>query len=849
MLQFSPFRTTVIAIVAAMGILFTLPNMLSKDTLAIWPDWLPSQKIVLGLDLQGGSHLLLQVNREDIVTERVKELRRHARSILANDNGIGNIITTDGTSLTIELTDPARMQDAKAVLEEVLTVVSDSLFAVGSVPEVVMGDDVDGKITLTLTEEGISERMSSLVTQSIEVIRRRIDELGTTEPTIQRQGQDRVLVQVPGFDDSERLKDLISRTARMTFHLVYANLSAAQAQAQGLPVGTMILPSVDGGGDELLYEDVALGGESLVDSQPGFDQRNNQPIVTFRFDTHGAIVFSEITSANVGRRFAIVLDNQVITAPVIQSAITGGAGQIQGSFTAESANDLAVLLRAGALPATLDIIEERSVGPSLGADSVAAGLLAGMVGAVGVIIFMLLAYGTFGVFANISLVLNVTLVLGALSMLGATLTLPGIAGIVLTVGMAVDANVLIYERIREEMTEGRSVYQAIEAGFKRAMSTIIDANVTTLIAAVILFFLGSGPIQGFAVTLTLGILTTLFTAYFVTLFIVGRWYAYVRPKTLKLQLMRLVPDGTKLPFMSWRKFAIGLSMVAAIGSAGLFFTQGLNLGIDFKGGSAIEVRAVEGEADIANIRDLLSDLGLGDIQVQGFGTPEDVLIRIEQQAGGDTVQQVAVTAVRDALGTEVYEVRRVESVGPTVSGELAIAGTIAVLAALSAVLVYIWFRFEWQFAVGSIVAITHDVVLTIGLYSLFGIEFNLSSIAAILTIVGYSLNDTVVVYDRVREFLRKFRKLPIEELLNLSINATLSRTTLTSITTILALSALVVFGGEVIRGFTISMTWGIIVGTYSSIFIAAPILLLFGLKSRDVVAAAEKEKRADGAVV
>jgi len=849
MLQFSPFRSIVIATIAVMGILFTLPNMLSKDTLANWPDWLPNQKIVLGLDLQGGSHLLLQVNREDIVTERVKELRRDARSILANDNGIGNIITTNDTTLTVELTDPTRFEDAKTALEALQTVISNSVFAGGGVSEVNMGETTDGKVTLTLTEEGINERMSSLVTQSIEVIRRRIDELGTTEPTIQRQGQDRVLVQVPGFDDSERLKDLISRTARLTFHMVYPNLSATQAQAQGLPVGTMVLPSVDSGGNELLYEDVSLGGESLVDSQPGFDQRNNQPIVTFRFDTRGSIIFSEITSANVGRRFAIVLDNQVITAPVIQSAITGGAGQIQGSFTPESANDLAVLLRAGALPATLDIIEERSVGPSLGADSVSAGLLAGVVGAIAVVIFMLLAYGTFGVFANISLILNITLVLGALSMLGATLTLPGIAGIVLTVGMAVDANVLIYERIREEMTGGRSVYQAIEAGFKRAMSTIIDANVTTLIAAVILFFLGSGPIQGFAVTLTLGILTTLFTAYFVTLFIVGRWYSLVRPKVLKLQLLRIVPDGTKLPFMKWRKIAISLSIVAAIASTGLFFTQGLNLGIDFKGGSAIEIQAVDGVADIADIRERLSDLGLGDIQVQGFGTPEDVLIRIEQQPGGDTAQQDAVTSVRDALGTDVYDIRRTESVGPTVSGELAIAGTIAVIAALGAVLVYIWFRFEWQFAVGSVVAITHDVILTIGLYSLVGLEFNLSSIAAILTIVGYSLNDTVVVYDRVREFLRKFRKLQIEDLLNLSINATLSRTTLTSITTILALFALVVFGGEVIRGFTISMTWGIVVGTYSSIFIAAPILLLFGLKSREVVAEEEKEKRSDGAVI
>jgi len=848
MLQFSPFRATLIAIVTLMGILFTLPNMLSKDAINSLPDFMPSNKIVLGLDLQGGSHLLLQVNREDIVIERIKSLRRDARSILANDNGIGNIISTDGTRLTIELTEPAKLEEALTALEDLQTTISNSLFAGTGIEEVLIGQTDDGKITLLLTKEGIDERLSSLVSQSIEVIRRRIDELGTTEPVIQRQGKDRVLVQVPGFDDSERLKDLISRTARLTFHMVYNEMSAAQAQAQGLPIGTFILPSNDGG-EELLYEDVAIGGESLVDSQPGFNPQTNQPIVTFRFDTRGAILFGEITSQNVGRRFAIVLDNQVITAPVIQSAITGGSGQIEGSFTTQSANDLAVLLRAGALPATLDIIEERSVGPSLGADSVDAGLMAGIIGALGVIIFMLLAYGKFGVIANISLILNVTLILGALSMLGATLTLPGIAGIVLTIGMAVDANVLIFERIREEMKGGRKVYEAIEAGFQRAMGTIIDANVTTLIAAVVLFFLGSGPIQGFAVTLSLGILATLFTAYFVTLFLVGRWYDIVRPKTLKIQLMKIVPDGTKIKFMAMRKLAMSISMIAIIGSIGLFFVQGLNLGIDFKGGSSIEIQAVEGEADIADIRSRLSGLGLGDVQVQGFGTPVDVLIRIEQQAGGDTAQQEAVKAVNAALGDGVYEIRRTESVGPTVSGELAIAGTLAVLAALGAVLIYIWLRFEWQFAVGAIIALFHDVILTIGLYSLVGLEFNLSSIAAILTIVGYSLNDTVVVYDRVREKLRKYRKMSISDLLDMAINITLSRTVLTSITTLLALLALVFFGGEVIRGFTISMAWGVLVGTYSSIFIAAPVLLFFGIKSRKEVEKDEKNKREDGAVV
>lgn len=847
MLNSSPLRAALIVIVALAGILFTLPNFVAPATLNSLPDWMPKKQIVLGLDLQGGSHLLLEVNREEIVTERVKELRREARSILANDNGIGHLIKTDGSKLTIELTDPENLETAVNALQELDVPLSQSLGGVGGIDEMIISQTPDELITIELTDEGITERLSSVVAQSIEVVRRRVDELGTTEPTIQRQGNDRILVQVPGFDDSERLKDVISKTARLTFHMVHPTMSAAQAKIQGLPEGTMILPSQDGG-EELVFEEVAIGGESLVDSQPGFDAQNSSPIVTFRFDTRGGVKFAEITAANIGKRFAVVLDNQVITAPVINSAIPGGSGQIFGNFTSESANDLAVLLRAGALPATLDIIEERSVGPSLGADSVAAGETAGLVGGLLVIIFMIAAYGTFGVFANISLVLNVTLILGVLSLLGATLTLPGIAGIVLTIGMAVDANVLIYERIREEKRAGRGAIQAIEAGFQRAFTTILDANVTTLIAAAILFFLGSGPIRGFAVTLAIGIITTLFTAYVLTQFMISRWYARRRPKELKIALLKVWPDNFSFEFMNLRKLAYVFSAVLIVASLALFGVKGLNLGIDFKGGSAIEVQSIEGPADIAELREIVGALDLGDVQVQEFGTDVDVLIRVETQPGGDAAQQEAVTKVIDAVEAVGYDRRRSEVVGPTVSGELAQTGTMAVVAAIVAVLAYIWMRFEWQFAVGAVAALVHDVLLTIGLFALTGLEFNLASIAAILTIVGYSLNDTVVIYDRVRENLRKYRKMSIPELLNLSVNQTLSRTILTSITTLLALGALVVFGGEVIRSFTIAMAWGVLVGTYSTIFVASPLLINFNLTSRKE-AAQKEERRADGASV
>jgi len=851
-MQHSPFRAALILLVAIAGILFAVPNFLPKSTLDALPGWFPKQGMVLGLDLQGGSHLLLEVDREGIVRQRLSDVRRDARNVLANQNGIGNIITTDEArnALYIELTDPTQKPQAETAILGLQNSLSNTLFGGVGTDEFSFGETPDGRLTITLTPEGITQRMSSLVAQSMEVIRSRIDELGTTEPSIQRQGDTRVLVQVPGFGDSTRLKNIISQTARLTFHMVYPGMTAAQAEAQGLPAGTMILPSQTGG-SELIYEDVALGGESLVDAQPAYDQQQGIPVVSFKFDTRGAITFGEITSRNVGQRFAIVLDNQVITAPVINQPITGGSGQISGSFTTASANDLAVLLRAGALPASLNVVEERTVDASLGADSIQAGLTAGVIAAVLVLAFMVIAYGIWGVFANVSLILNIILIFAALSTLGATLTLPGIAGIVLTIGMAVDANVLIYERMREEQAAGKSPVQAIQAGFERAWGTIIDSHLTQLVAAVVLYFMGSGPVQGFAVTLGLGILTSLFTSYTVTSFQVGQWFRIVRPKVLKIQHFRFIPDGTKIPFMKISRTVIALSIVMTIVSIGAAYFKGFNFGIDFVGGTAIEVQHVGGPADVGHVRSLLSDLDVGEIQIQGFGTPEDVLVRVQAQEGGREADQRAVTLVTDALAADNYEVRRTEAVSGTVSGELAWTGTIAVIISLAAILIYIWVRFEWQFAMAAVTTTSHDLIMTIGLFAIAGLEFNLSSIAAVLTLVGISLNETVVISDRIRENLVKYRKMPLPELIDLSINQTIVRTSLTQFTLLLALVPLVLFGGESLRSFTIAMTFGSLVGMYSSIIINGPILINFGLKQKTdaELAAAKKEKSADGASV
>ena len=850
--QFTPFRTAIILIVTVLGIFLAIPNFFSKETTANWPSFLPHDGMTLGLDLQGGSYLLLQVNRDSIVTERLKELRRDARQLLAGEKGIGNIITTDADGITVELTDPTQKEAARTALQTLQNNIGGTA-GIGGTPELEFGEAPDGKLTVKLSANGVTERMSTLIAQSMEVIRKRVDEVGTTEPIIQRQGQDRVLVQVPGFDDSSRLKELISKTARLTFHLVHPTMSAAQAEAQGVPAGYMLVPSAEGNYNELINENVELGGESLTNAQPAFDQQTGRSVVSFSFDTRGAIIFGEITSKNVGKRFAIVLDNQVITAPTIQQPITGGSGQISGNFTAQSANDLAVLLRAGALPATLDVVEERSVGASLGADSIRAGVTAGIIAAILVVTFMVIAYGLFGLFADISLVLNILLIVASLSLLGSTLTLPGIAGIVLTIGMAVDANVLIYERIREEMKAGKSILASIDAGFQRAWGTIIDSHLTQLIAAIVLYFLGSGPVQGFAVTLALGILTSLFTSYTVTLYFVGLWYRIRRPKTLKIQVFRFIPDGTKIPFMKISRFAIIFSILISIGAIGSAFTKGFNLGIDFVGGSAIEVQYTgAGTADAGVIREALDELGLGEVQVQQFGAAMDYLVRIQLQPGGDAEQQVAVQKVTDTLAEVDYTVRRTEAVSGTVSGELTTKGTLAVLVAMGAILIYVWFRFEWQFALAAITTTAHDVIMTIGLYSFVGLEFNITSIAAVLTLVGLSLNETVVISDRVRENLRKYKKMSLPELIDLSINQTIVRTSLTQFTILLALFPLVFFGGEAIRGFTIAMTFGSIFGMYSSVFIGGPILIHFGLKARgDAPADAKpaKEKRADGAAV
>jgi preprotein translocase subunit SecD len=530
-----PWKLWMVAIVLVGAMLAAMPNLFSRETVEAWPDFLPKSQINLGLDLQGGSHLLLEVGVDTVIEERLEDLVGEVRLALRRDRIGYRGLGVEGGMVRMTLTDPADMQRARAILDAMNPILPTNAFGIGGSREFTVQELGQGRLGIGFSEEGRAERVSAAVNQSLEVVRRRIDELGTREPTIQRQGDDRILVQVPGERDPTSIKELLGRTARLTFHMVDMDASLSDAEAGRLPPGAMLVPSADpddGVPGWVVQRRAELSGENLVDSQPSF--QDNQPVVSFRFDNAGARRFATLTQQNTGRLFAIVLDNEVISAPRIREPILGGSGIISGSFTVESANQLSILLRAGALPAPLTVLEERSVGPDLGADSVAAGQTASILGIVLVGVFMALYYGRFGLIADFALFCNMVLILAALSLLGATLTLPGIAGIVLTVGMAVDSNVLIFERIREEMRAGRTPLSAIQSGFSQAMRAIIDANLTTLIAAVLLFEFGSGPVRGFAVTLAIGILTTLFTTTLVTRAALFMWYRRTRPATLPL---------------------------------------------------------------------------------------------------------------------------------------------------------------------------------------------------------------------------------------------------------------------------------------------------------------------------
>jgi preprotein translocase subunit SecD len=534
MLYFTRWKAATILLTALVICLFAVPNFLPEKMMQSWPKW-AQRHVVLGLDLQGGSHILLEVDSNAVRKEKLEAIRDDVRRVL-RDARVGYTgLVVRGNSVEVRIREGSNFDQALEKLRELSQPIGGILGAGSGQRSLEITTEAGSLVRLTLTEPAITERIRQSVEQSIQIIERRVNELGTVEPLIQRQGVDRILVQVPGLQDPTRLKELLGKTAKLDFRMVDVSIPAEQAAQGRIPPDDEILYSSTQPKTPYLVEKrILVSGADLTDAQPGFDQRTSEPIVSFRFNTSGARKFAQVTQENVGKPFAIILDNQVISAPVIREPILGGSGQISGSFTVESANDLAILLRAGALPAPLTIIEERTVGPGLGQDSIAKGKLSSYVGAAMVVAFMLVTYGLFGLFANIAVAINVAMIFGILSMLNATLTLPGIAGIVLTVGIAVDSNVLIYERIREEVRAGRTPINAIDAGFTRALATILDSNITTFIAAAVLFYIGTGPVRGFAVTLGIGILTTVFTAFTLTRLIVAYWVRWRRPQRVPI---------------------------------------------------------------------------------------------------------------------------------------------------------------------------------------------------------------------------------------------------------------------------------------------------------------------------
>ena len=532
MLYFTRWKALAIILTALVVCLCAVPNFFPEATVKGWPAW-AQRRLVLGLDLQGGSYLLLEVDSNYVKKEKLEQIRDDVRKTLREARIGYTGLATRPDSVEVRVKD-ADVQNALTKLRELSQPLGGLLGSSGQ-RSLDVSDAGGGLIRLTVTQAAITERIRQTIEQSIQIVERRVYQLGTVEPLIQRQGADRILVQVPGLQDPSRLKELLGKTAKMEFRMVDTTVSPDQAQQGRVPPDSEVLMSSTSPKiPYVIKKQILVSGGDLTDAQPGFDQRSGEPIVSFRFNTSGARKFAQATSENVGQPFAIVLDNEVISAPVIREPITGGSGQISGSFTVQQANDLAILLRAGALPAPLTVIEERTVGPGLGQDSIEKGELAAYVGSIMVIVFMLVTYRLFGVFANVAVAINVAMIFGVLSLLNATLTLPGIAGIVLTVGIAVDSNVLIYERIREELRGGRNAISAIDAGFKRALSTILDSNITTFIAAAVLFYIGTGPVRGFAVTLGIGIITTVFTAFTLTRLIVAGWVRWKRPQAVPI---------------------------------------------------------------------------------------------------------------------------------------------------------------------------------------------------------------------------------------------------------------------------------------------------------------------------
>jgi SecD/SecF fusion protein len=682
-----------------------------------------------------------------------------------------------------------------------------------------LGLDLKGGMYILLkadTSSVASSKVSEAISGVIEKIRNRIDAYGVKETSIQLQGKDSILIQVPGVVDRNIVKKL-KEVGKLEFKLVEEDEKKIEsALKEKIPQGYQLKEYQER--PLLLHQETSLVGKDLIESFVGFDSYGT-PSVKLRFTSEGRKKFAKLTQENVGKRLAILLDDKVISAPQIREPILTGEAQITGDFSLDEARALSAILNSGALPVPLSLEEERTIGPLLGSDSIRKGIQSIILGASLVVIFMLIYYLIGGIIAIVCLILDLIFILAGLHLFNATLTLPGIAGMILTLGMAVDANVLIFERIREELETKKPLSLAIRNGFDRAKRTIFDANITTLIAAFFLFIYGTGPIRGFATTLSLGIVASIFTSVFV-----GRTiFSLLLNLNLKKFSMLKLLSSPNINFVKMRNFCLLLSFILIITGLSNFYTRRDNIyGIDFKGGQVLEYK-LSPLPKIEKIRKLLIDNGLSNFTIQEFG---DKNIK-----GGISIKSKENIArkVEEILSKDFeIEVLRRDTIGPTVGKVLKRKAYLAITLSLLGILLYIAFRFKhFDFALAAVIALFHDVLISLGFLSFAGFELNLLTITALLTIAGYSINDTIVVYDRIREISPRFSKLSLKDIINKAINSTISRTIITSLTTIMVVISIFLYGGSSLKGFSFTLLVGFIAGTYSSIYIASPLVLLF----------------------
>ncbi len=858
------WRFVLVGLLTVISIFIVLPSFVNQLP-QWWKGLLPSAKLNLGLDLKGGTYIVFGVDIDKAVKDDLTRKANELKDLLSGKNIVVQSISVTTTGeINLKL---SNINDT----DKLLTVLKDDF------PDLQKLDvSQPPSFAFALTTAETTYMKNNILNQAVENIRNRVDQFGVTEPIIQPQGNDQIIVELPGIKDPTRAIEIIGKTAQLEFMLVDNNpafLAQMIKDTKNLPDGIYSgstpvtlstgetinspylwaynknqleqflagkVPSQYVVGYQvnrdkntnlttyqtyILEKDVSMTGDMLTDARMEIGGEYNQPYVGIRFNSRGARLFDQLTAAHVGERLAIVLDDIVYSAPVIRERISGGVAQITGSFTENESKDLAIVLRAGALPAPVKILMKNVVGPTLGSDSIREGMTAAVAGAVFVVVFMLLYYIIAGVIADIGLIINVIMLLAILALFGATLTLPGIAGIILSIGMAVDTNVLNFERTREELKLGKPIRTAVDAGYDKAFYTIIDSHITTLITAIILYIFGTGPIKGFAVTLSIGVTLNLFTGLFAT----RTFFDYLNSKVRLTKLTFLEFIGkTNINFMGARRFTYVISgILVTLGIiAGIQIARGkANIGIDFGGGTAVQIK-FQKPIGISDIRKVLEKADIPGPEIQELPKLNEFLISVKKikQLREDIADKI-ITALKTSFPDNGFEVENTNEIGPVVGKNLQKNALWAVIFSLIAIIIYIAWRFEFKFGVAATLATAHDVLVVLGIFYLLDKEITLLVVTALLTLAGYSLTDTVVVFDRIRERLKTRKGETHIEIFNRSINEVLSRTIITSLTVFLVVLAMFLMGGSVLHDFSLAMLIGVIVGTYSSVFIASAIVV------------------------